>query len=86
MKATAPRAIAATLMPKLEAAAPSKSAPLALGEDEEVVPLAEEPVLLEEEEPEPVVVAETAEAVELASAGASPEWQMPVERVSAGAL
>jgi hypothetical protein len=85
MKATAPRAIAATLMPKLLAAAPSKSAPLALG-DEEVVPLAEEPVLLEEEEPEPVVAAETAEAVELASAGASLEWQMPVERVSAGAL
>jgi hypothetical protein len=85
MKATAPRAIAATLMPKLLAAAPSKSAPLALGEDEEVVPLAEVPVLLEEE-PEPVVAAETAEAVELASAGASLEWQMPVERVSAGAL
>jgi hypothetical protein len=56
-----------------------------LGEDEEVVPLAEVPVLLEEE-PEPVVAAETAEAVELASAGASLEWQMPVERVSAGAL
>ena len=86
MKATAPRAIAATLMPKLEAAAPSKSAPLALG-DMEVVPLAELPVLLEDEEvEEPVVAAETAEAVELASAGASLEWQMPVERVSAGAL
>ena len=83
MKATAPRAIAATLMPKLLAAAPSKSAPLALG-DMEVVPLAEVPVLLEEEEAEPVVAAETAEAVELASAGASPEWQMPVARVSGG--
>ena len=85
MKATAPRAIAATLMPKLEAAAPSKSAPLALG-DEEVVPLAADPVLLKEEEPEPVVAAETAEAVELASAGASLEWQMPVARVSGGEL
>lgn len=77
--------MAATLMPKLLAAAPSKSAPLALG-DEEVVPLVEVPVLLEEEEPEPVVAAETAEAVELASAGASLEWQMPVARVSGGAL
>ena len=74
--------MAAMLMPKLLAAAPSKSAPLALG-DMEVVPLAEVPVLLEEEE-EPVVAAETAEAVELASAGASPEWQMPVARVSGG--
>ena len=70
-------------MPKPLAAAPSKSAPLALG-DEEVVPLAEDPVLLEEEEP--VVAAETAEAVELASAGESPEWQMPVARVSGGEL
>ena len=68
-------------MPKPLAAAPSKSAPLALG-DEEVVPLAEDPVLLEEEEP--VVAAETAEAVELASAGESSEWQMPVARVSGG--
>ena len=40
--------MAARLMPKPLAAAPSKSAPLALG-DEEVVPLAEDPVLLEEE-------------------------------------
>ena len=78
--------MAARLMPKPLAAAPSKSAPLALG-DMEVVPLAELPVLLEDEEvEEPVVAAETAEAVELASAGASLEWQMPVERVSAGAL
>ena len=78
--------MAAMLTPKPAAAAPSKSAPLALG-DMEVVPLAELPVLLEDEEvEEPVVAAETAEAVELASAGASLEWQMPVERVSAGAL
>lgn len=82
MKATPPRAMAARLMPKPLAAAPSKSAPLALG-DEEVVPLAEDPVLLEEEA-EPVVPAATAEAVELASAGESPEWQMPVARVSGG--
>lgn len=84
MKATPPRAMAARLMPKPLAAAPSKSAPLALG-DEEVVPLAEDPVLLEEEE-EPVVAAETAEAVELASAAESPEWQMPVARLSGGEL
>jgi len=83
MKATPPSAIAAMLMPKLLAAAPSKSAPLALG-DMEVVPLVEEPEVLLEEEAEPVVAAETAEAVELASAGASLEWQMPVARVSGG--
>jgi hypothetical protein len=53
----------------------------------EVVPLAEDVVLFEdEEEAEPVVPAETAEAVELASAGESPEWQMPVARVSGGML
>lgn len=85
MNAKAPIATAARLMPKPLAAAPSKSAPLALG-DMEVVPLAELPVLLEDEEEEPVVAAETAEAVELASAGASLEWQMPVARVSGGEL
>jgi len=75
--------MAAMLMPKVLAAAPSKSAPVALGDDEEVVPLPvgwADPVLLEE----PVEAAAAAEAVELASAGASLEWQMPVARVSGG--
>ena len=79
--------MAAMLMPKPLAAAPSKSAPEALGEDEEVVPLVAEPVLLEDaEEAEPVEPAATAEAVELAEAGASVEWQMPEARVSGGML